>query len=161
MKKLPPASGSLWQPSWAFLSKAVSEFHHLMVDLEPTVAYNHPPLLTLRKGKGGREREEGRERGWRFCHQYELKSQSHLYIEQCDCRVQSRKLLCVVLFSSASPQAMFQYGLCVCLWHSLAKGSKMMVVGSWRGLRQDMGVGGSWKFLCPLIETMKEVPWKG
>lgn len=55
-----------------------------MVDLAPTVVYNHPPSLHSEAAMGGGgvgegpEREEGRDGGWRFCHQHELKSHSHL-----------------------------------------------------------------------------------
>lgn len=46
------------------MSKGVSKFHHVMVDLEPTVAYNHPPFYNQKggvvgQGEGGRKTEVG------------------------------------------------------------------------------------------------------
>ena len=48
------------------------------------------------RGWEGQEREEGRDRGGRFGHQYELRVTVTLPYSGCDYRVQSRKLLGVV-----------------------------------------------------------------
>lgn len=82
------------------MSKGVSKFHHLMVDLEPTVAEKHPPLTRRMGGtaEGGRKRQR-----WRFGHQYELKVTVTLLYSGCDYRVQSRKLLGVVSYLGVLP----------------------------------------------------------
>lgn len=78
-----------------------------MVDLAPRVAYNHPPLLTHRSGKGwGRgtkEREEGRDGGWRFCHQHEFRVTVTFKESACDYRDESRKLLGVISYLTVLP----------------------------------------------------------
>lgn len=88
-----------------------------MVDLEPTVAYNHPPFYTQKGGVAGQgERGRKRDRGWRCCHHYEPKSQSHLYIEQLGLQSPEHKApWSDILLMSAFPQVMFQDGLCACL----------------------------------------------
>lgn len=85
-----------------------------MIDLEPTVAYNHSPHLGSEAARGFREGKEEMEMEARYCHQCELRILVTLIEMIKQLRLQSAEKKVPwsgTLFISAHPQVMFLYRL--------------------------------------------------
>lgn len=141
---LPPQHQTTSSSLGFFVAIFLSCFEQSSLQISPsngrlgTHSCTQPPLpLRLRSSKGGWVWEEGRDTGYRFWRQHKLRVLTTFIESSCDYRARQKAPWREALFISACHKLHFLWTLSVQLWHNVAKGFKVRVDGSWRGLRQE------------------------